>query len=359
MKLIIKQIKPYPLIFQKILKFKNFKKTAKLDWNEFPYSPKKEVVRKIINFLKKNNSLNWYPSIYPEKLLKKIAKYVGTNVSKITAFSGSDSCLELISKIFINKNDKVLIVSPTYDQFRIECLLSEAKIISFIPKNIFKANILELNSIIKKKKIKLVYLANPNNPTGLYYDLKKINFLIKNNKKTTFIIDEAYIEFTDFKSCSILLKQNINNLFVTRTFSKCFGLAGLRLGYCISSNKNIIIINKIKNHKSINSLAQIAGEQTLNHINFYKKKIVTINNLKKELIKKLQKINIEVISTPCNFILIKDKNINKIYNFLEKNKIYVRKLNHLPILKEYLRISIGNKNEINYLINKLNDYKSI
>lgn len=359
MKLIVKQIKPYPLIFQKILKFKNLEKTAKLDWNEFPYSPKKEVVRKIINFLKKNNSLNWYPSIYPEKLLKKIAKYIGTNVSKITAFSGSDSCLELISKIFINKNDKVLIVSPTYDQFRIECLLSEAKIISFIPKNIFKANILELNSIIKKKKIKLVYLANPNNPTGLYYDLKKINFLIKNNKKTTFIIDEAYIEFSGFKSCSILLKQNINNLFVTRTFSKCFGLAGLRLGYCISSNKNIIIINKIKNHKSINSLAQIAGEETLNHINFYKKKIVKINNLKKRLIKKLKKINIEVISTPCNFILIKDKNINRICNFLEKNKIYVRKLNHLPMLKEYLRISIGNENEINYLIDKLNDYKSI
>ena len=66
-----------------------------------------------------------------------------------------------------------------------------------------------------------------------------------------------------------------------------------------------------------------------------------------------------MISTPCNFILIKDKNINRICNFLEKNKIYVRKLNHLPMLKEYLRISIGNEDEINYLIDKLNDYKSI
>ena len=105
-----------------------------------------------------------------------------------------------------------------------------------------------------------------------------------------------------------------------KTFSKCFALASLRLGYCITSKQINFNLNKVKNHKSINSIAQLAGLSTFENISYYKKKIKLINETKKKFVKKLKINNIDVINSPANFILIKSKKKKKLISFLEKKK---------------------------------------
>jgi len=352
MKKIIK-IKPYVLASQKVYTIKNSQKIIKLDWNEFPYSPAKNVKTDLINFLKKNN-INWYPNTYPEELINGIGEFVNVDNNNISIFSGSDSGLECISKLLINKKDLVAIFFPNYDQFRVEANILGAKI-SYINILKHKFNIDKIIKVIKKNIPKLLYISNPNNPLGNFFDEEAISKLIKSFPNTYFIIDEAYIEYSKNYS----LSKNINfplfkNVFILRTFSKCFGLASLRLGYCISNKKNTSLLNNIKNHKSINALAICAGISTFKNINYYQKKIVSIQNSKNNFVNYLIDKKINHIDTHTNFVLIKTDKKKKLLDYLTKNLIFIRDLGHLEGMQKFVRISIGTKSQMNTVINKLN-----
>ena len=126
----ISKLSPYPLTSQKVYQKKYKEKSIKLDWNEFPYNPSPNVINNIKrNINSKSLKLNWYPNTYPKELLAKIAKYNNVKTENICLFSGSDSGLELIAKTFIEKNTSVGIIVPTYDQFRIECIINSARLI--------------------------------------------------------------------------------------------------------------------------------------------------------------------------------------------------------------------------------------
>ena len=322
-----------------------------MDWNEFPYNPSPNVINNIKrNINSKSLKLNWYPNTYPKELLAKIAKYNNVKTENICLFSGSDSGLELIAKTFIEKNTSVGIIVPTYDQFRIECIINSARLIKISLQDIFNLDFEELNIKLKKYKPKILYLAHPNNPTGSIMKNKDLIKLIKIHSNILFIIDEAYIEYSNL--ISLGTQQNLNstkNLIIMKTFSKCFALASLRLGYCITSKQINFNLNKVKNHKSINSIAQLAGLSTFENISYYKKKIKLINETKKKFVKKLKINNIDVINSPANFILIKSKKKKKLISFLEKKKIFIRNLNHLKFMEDYVRISIGTVKDMKFV----------
>lgn len=349
----ISDLKPYPLTSHQIYKKKLQFQSIKLDWNEFPYDPCPKVIMKIKEEISsKSLKLNWYPNTYPENLLRKVASYNNVSKDNICLFSGSDAGLELIAKTFIEKNTTVGIISPTYDQFRIECIINNAKLKKIFFKNLFQSDLKELGLKLKKIKPKIVYLANPNNPTGTMFNNEKLIELIKLNSNILFIIDEAYIEYTNHKS--IATKKNLNdtkNLIVMRTFSKCFALASLRLGYCLTSKLLNTNLNKIKNHKSINSIAQLAGISTLDNILYYKKKIKLINKTKNNFIDKLSSYGINIINTPTNYVLIESVYKDELIKFLESKNIFIRNLNHLKFMNNFARISIGKKSDMIYVAN--------
>lgn len=347
----ISKLAPYPLTSQKVYQKKCDRKLIKLDWNEFPYNPSPNVIKNIKQIINsKSIKLNWYPNTYPEELLAKIASYNNVKIENICLFSGSDSGLELIAKTFIENNTSVGIVVPTYDQFRIECIINSAKLIKISLKDIFNLDFDELNNKLKKLKPKILYLAHPNNPTGSSMKSKDLIKLIKIHNNILFIIDEAYIEYSKLKSLGT--QQNLNstkNLIIMRTFSKCFGLASLRIGYSLTSKLINFNLNKVKNHKSINSIAQLAGLSTFENISYYKKKIKLINVTKNKFVKKLKNHNISVINTPANFVLIKSKKKNELIEFLEKREIFIRNLNHLKFMQDYVRISIGTVKDMKFV----------
>ena len=343
--------KPYPLASQAIYNKKNKKKFIKVDWNEFPYKPCKNVLNKIRNSISSDTyNLNWYPNTYPKELINKISKYIKVSELNICLFAGSDSGLEQIAKTFIKSKNKVGILSPTYDQFRIECVLNDANLKLFFPKNIFNFKIEELIYELKIIKPTIFYICNPNNPTGNHFKRDEIIKMLKLFPRTLFIVDEAYSEYSGEESLANKYTLNkVKNLIIMKTFSKCFGLASLRLGYCISSKEIINTLNKYKNHKSINSIAQIAGIETLKNLSYYVKKIKIIQKTKYKFVSDLHKKKINVINTPANFVLLKTNKKMRLLRYMEQKGIYIRDLGHLKFMNDYVRISISTPENMNLI----------
>ncbi|MFZ8805547.1 MAG: histidinol-phosphate transaminase [Candidatus Calescibacterium sp.] len=341
----IENLQPYKLVSHKAweLTYKkdhhNAKKVIKLDWNESTHLPRhilKEVLRYIINH---QINLNWYPDTDNKILKEKIAKYISVSVDNIQYFNGSDSALEYICRAYIDNKDKVIIVSPTYDNFRIYVEACGGVIKRYYNSNPFTKDIDKLAKFIKEIKPKMLYLVNPNNPTGVLYDKEEIEFLIKRFPRTLFVIDEAYYEFCG--RTVVELVNNFSNIIITRSFTKAFGLGAFRLGYVIADKNIIDVLNKIRVGKGINTFAQIAGIIALDNKEYMEKYVEEVNKSKEYLNKKLKELGVQVIITPANFILVRCKKPSYIVAELEKHNVFVRDLSHLPSLENYIRITVG------------------
>ena len=231
-------------------KVKKFKNVIKLSANEsaLGISPK---AKKIIT--KKHLNLDKYPDAKSQDLRKSISKFYHCNINKIICGSGSDEIIQLICQLFLNKNDEVVLPEYSFLMYRIYSKIVGAKVI-FAKENKFKVSIKE---ILKKtnKKTKIVFIANPNNPTGTYLTkIELIELRKKLNKHILLVIDDAYAEYMknhDYVS-GLELFKNKENVFILRTFSKIFGLASLRIGWGYGSKKIINVLNIIKPPFNVN-----------------------------------------------------------------------------------------------------------
>lgn len=348
----IKRLSPYIPIPHEVWNICD-KDIIKLDWNESSIQPSPKVFQDIKLFLKHGN-LNWYPNTKNYKLLDAIASYANQDSNEyVEIFSSSDSSHENIIDVFLNKDDLICIVSPTYDNFRARANGVGIKTTNFILENNFYLDFVKLDSFIKENKIKLLYLCNPNNPTGNVYDINNIEDLIKKNQNVIFLIDEAYYEFSN-ESVSHLVKK-YKNLIITRTFSKAFGLASFRIGYVISHYENINHINKLRNSKSVSMLSQVAALAALNDLKYMKNYVNEIALAREYFINNLKNININVYeNSKANFVLINTKNSNKLLKYLKDRKIFIRDYNHC--LLDHVRISIGTIEQMKLVFSIIKDF---
>ena len=184
---------------------------------------------------------------YPEvqNLLKLIAKKNKISTKNILLTSGIDSAIKLIIEAFTLKKDRVLILDPTFAMTSIHCRVANLNIIKVGYKKNLEIDLKKLKEKITSK-LKLVILSNPNSPTGTIINNYEIYQILKktNKLKIPVLIDEAYYGFTNQTALKLISK--FNNLIVTRTFSKVFGLAGLRVGFVASNPKNIGYLSKLK-----------------------------------------------------------------------------------------------------------------
>ena len=270
--------------------------TVKLDWNEcnIPFN------EDYLNHLRRSIltvNLSEYPNINNKNLINELSNYCGIDGKNIQIFNGSDSALHYIFATFLNPETKVLIYYPTYTQVESYIQLYSNNLNYSYITDLFGNHEYDFNDIENND---LIYITNPNNPTGKIIEPSEIEKLIIKYPNKLFIIDEAYFEFSN-KTCVNMVK-NYNNLIVTRTFSKAFSLASIRLGYVCTNIKNIDEINKIRNTKEVNSFAQSLGLTALKNINYVKDRISIINNNKEFFIDELKKLNIEFIDSMSNFV---------------------------------------------------------
>ena len=346
----IAKLKPYKLASHKVWEL-NDDEILKLDWNEATIQPSPRVKETLVEFIK-NGHINWYPDTNNTLLLKELSLYCDISVDNIQYFGSSDYLHEYIAKTFIQDNDKVLIVAPTYDNFR-STMESCGGIVDFfyLDKDFTFSNDL-FCATLNRFEPKIVYICNPNNPTGTVYNNDLIEGLVARFQNILFIIDEAYWEFTGI-TCKDLAKK-YNNILICRTFSKAFALASFRIGYVISSAGNINLISKIRNPKNITALSQIAAIAALQNKEYMKKYVKEVNDAKLFFDKGLRELGYNVFGIGGNFSLIKfqDKTSkNKFIEFLEMNKIFIRDYGHIPNMENCVRITIGATRQMEKVLN--------
>lgn len=347
----VDNIEPYIVSKGAELSDKEKEHWLKLDWNEATYQPNPHLLNDIQDFCKNNELFN-YPDVLASELKQHIAEYNKIDYKNIELFNGSDSALNTIFSVFIN-NSNVLLFEPTYTQVKPFITLHGGRIISSEIENIFTSHDYKFEDI---QKADIIYIVNPNNPTGGIMQKATILDLASKYTDKLFIIDEAYSEFSDIT----VIQESIeyNNIIVTRTFSKAFGLAGVRLGYLVSNSNILQLINKIRNSKDINSIAQIAAISSLKNIEYIKDYCKEVNKAKDIFIDQIRNIGYEVADSQSNFVLIKVNDSNRFVEFLNSKKILIRNRNSLINLKNCVRITIGNHFQMDKVIKIIKDYKN-
>lgn len=315
-----------------------------LDWNESNFDLLDNIKFEIGKALDQNVGVS-YPDGDCPKLLSAIEDYLNVSASNVLVYNGSDSALKDVFTCTLDESAVVTILEPEYAQIRTFVQIMGSSIHSIRMDNPYELAVEELlPNLYKNDKL---YLSNPNNPTGRFFSKDEITRIL--DKGVVLFLDEAYVEFAP-ESC-VDLVESYRNLFVFRTFSKGFGLAGFRLGYVVSHVQNIEILQKYRNSKEINAVAQIAAKEALYSLDIYKQRFLEIIDLREDFTRKINNLRFPIVafSSKANFVVIQTTYIQELIEFLECNKVMIRDRRGLYYMDNSARISIGTKEQMQQL----------
>jgi histidinol-phosphate aminotransferase len=297
-------------------------------------------------------NLNRYPDPYQKDLKSAVSRIKGIPSEKIFLGNGSDEIIDLCFRIFCRPGlDKALTFTPTYGMYQVSASVNDIQMVKIPLDENFLINYYDVKPWLSDRKLKLIMICSPNNPTGNCMDRTIIEKIIKNFNGIVFL-DEAYIDFADEPS----FKEGINkypNLIVMQTFSKAFGMASVRVGMAFASPVIIRYFNKMKPPYNISSVNQKTVMQRLQRTEVFKNEVRKITSERKRLSAELKKLRIieRVYPSEANFLLVKVHNAGYIYNYLVEFGIIVR--NRSNIIDNCLRITVGTRPENNKLLKVL------
>ena len=335
------------LFKQKIVKIK-------LSANESALGPSPRAIKE---FNKVSRNLKRYPDSEGVFLRRVLANKFKLDPKRIILGSGSDQIFELICKSFLTKKDEVIVPEFSFIIYRLYSKIYGAKV-KYAKEINFRISI---DNILSKvtKKTKIVFLANPNNPTGTTISKKELLRLRKKLRSNILlVVDDAYFEYVKKKDylSGLNLFSNSKNVIITRTFSKIYGLAGLRIGWGYGPKNLIYALNKVKPPFNINRAALFAAAESIRDVKWLNKEVKHVNRWVKIFYNNFKKLQIETNISYGNFLLVNFNkiraNAKKIFLKLAKDGILVRKMDVYNI-KNSLRITIGNNSENKKFINSL------
>lgn len=321
----------------------------KLNQNESPFDLPEKIKKEILDKLSKTK-WNIYPDFTPQSLYKKVADYYNTLPENILIGNGSNEMIFTILAATVEKGKNVIISEPTFTVYKLISSNLNGNIKRIMLNDDFSFNVSKIKKECKKKG-SITIISSPNNPTGTYLERKYIEEIVESSNGIV-IVDEAYIHFGG--ESVIDLCNKYNNLIVLRTFSKAFGLAGLRIGVMISNKELILQLGKVKLPYNINIFTQITLNTILDNIDYLENNIQYIKEQREKLFSSLNKFSsIKVIPSATNFFCVKTEDSKFVFNELVNNGILVRDVSSYPMLSNCLRISIGKEEENNKLIESL------
>ena len=326
----------------------------KLSANESALGPSPKAVEA---YNKVSKNLKRYPDSNGNILRNIIGKKFKIDKNKVILGLGSDQIFELICKAYLKKQDEVIVPKYSFIIYRIYSKNNGAKVVYSKEKN-FKISVKDIISKVTKKT-KIVFIANPNNPTGTFITKKDLIFLRKKLRSNILlVIDDAYFEYVKEKNYSSGLEifKKSKNVIITRTFSKIYGLAGLRVGWGYASKEIIGVLNQIKPPFNVSRPGLFAATAALKDNNWLNKEIKHINKWNKILFKAFKDMKIETNKSESNFLLINFDRVkissNSVFKKLAHFGILVRKMDVYGIGNS-LRITIGKGDENKKLIKVL------
>ncbi len=328
---------------------------VRLDKNERYNSHKSIIFNKLKNKIS-NDLITSYPEF--NKAYELLSKTLKVRKSNLLFTAGSDQALRSTFELYYKKNKKVITISPTFAMVDIYCKIFNTKQIKIGFDEKLNLKIDDLISSINKQ-VCLIVIANPNSPTGTIISEKNIDIIIKKANKygAKVLIDEAYFEFSKYNCIKKISKYK--NLVIIRTFSKIYGLAGLRCGYVVSNYKIIKEYTAIKPMYEINSIAVKAIETILSNKRIIKSYLNELKISEKAASDFCKENKYKFIKCHANFFHVSfNNNPLKIQNFLKKNMFLIKGGPGTKEYSEYVRISLANKNTILKTLNKIKSFLS-
>jgi histidinol-phosphate aminotransferase len=296
---------------------------------------------------------NRYPDPHQLKVKEKISTIKKIPVNQIFLGNGSDEPIDLLIRAFCEPGiDKVLIPQPTYGMYTVSAEINNVEIKTIKLTTAFD---IDFNAISEAwdEHTKLIFLCSPNNPSGNLLDPEKIKAILDQFEGIV-IVDEAYIDFTNYPGFVPLLKT-YPNLVVLQTLSKAWGLAAIRVGMCFASAEIIAVLNKIKPPYNINIVSQLIALEELHfevRKNRWVSEIITEREKLRQGLSKIDSVK-KVYPSDANFLLVKIANARSVYEALVKKGIIVRDRSNVILCDECLRITIGTQQENQILLNEL------
>lgn len=296
---------------------------------------------------------NRYPDPLQWKIKEKIAANHSIKPTEIFIGNGSDEAIDLLFRIFCEpQKDNILICPPTYGMYEVSANINDVGIKRANLTEDFQLDLSEIESTIDEST-KLLFICSPNNPTGNSLKREEVLNLAKNFNGIA-VVDEAYIHFSNEKS--LLSEINIfPNLVVLQTFSKAWGLAGLRVGLAFANEEIIKLFNKVKPPYNVSEIAQHAILDAFENAENVEKTIAEIISEREKLIENLRGFSFvkKIYPTDANFVLVKTSDAKSIYEFLLDEKIVVRNRNNVELCEGCLRITVGTVEENESLLKSL------
>lgn len=322
----------------------------KLDWNESTVPPPPGVARAIVEFLGGSHPLNWYPDLRADALRKALERYTGVPAEGILVTSGSDAALDLVCRTYLDPGDEAVVASPTYGHFLVFARARGATLTEVQAASPFAVPTGALLDRLRATT-QLLYLASPNNPTGVVTPAEDVERICRAFPSTLVVADEAYHEFCG-ETCAPLVRL-LPNLVVTRTFSKCFSIAGLRVGYLLAGEGVMRELLKLHNPKSVNAVGQVAAVAALEDREFREAYVAEVRAAMEALVAALRERGAEARSTPANFALVRVADPAGLVRALETVGVFVRDRSHIRGFEGIVRVTVGTRAQMEEVVRRI------
>ncbi len=317
--------------------------SVKLDANE----GNKDLFKDLIKDIGDDFYLNLYPDDNYTQLKEAIVNYIGCKIENISVGNGSSELLDLCVKTFVDTNELILSLDPTFSMYSIYAKIVNSRYIGAGEGNDFTINVDDVIKSIEENDPKLTIICNPNNPTGTTIKRDDVLRIVKSTDNVV-IVDEAYMEFSNESVVDEI--ENYDNLIVVKTMSKAFSMAGIRTGYLIANEELVKTIEKVRPPYNLNSISALLATKALKQKD---KMLSYVENLKVErekIYEKLLDMGVKAYKSGANFVFFSSK-VDNLAEKLIDNDVLIRKFGGK--LDNYYRVTVGSPKENEAFLNAM------
>ncbi|MBI2447433.1 MAG: histidinol-phosphate transaminase [Candidatus Omnitrophica bacterium] len=340
----ILNIKPYqpgkPI--EEVQRELGLKKVIKMASNENAIGPSKKAVTAI---KKSISQINRYPDGNCHYLKERLAQRLKVQPSNLIIGNGSDEIIILAVRAFLNEGDEAIIADRTFLVYKLAIIAQNGRVVS-VPMKDFRYDLKEIKKAITEKT-KLVFIANPDNPNGTYVTKKEVEAFLKGLPEDLILFfDEAYYEFVRERDYPDMMRYFKNrNLIIARTFSKVYGLSGLRVGYGISHPDMINYMNRVREPFNVNSLAQAGALAALDDEGHLRQTLELVSRGKEYIYNNLKRLGIRYVPSVTNFILIDvGRDSTRVFEKMLKLGVIIRDMKPWD-MDNFIRVTVGTMDE--------------
>ncbi len=315
----------------------------KLNQNESPYDLPAWLKREILDAFYKE-AWNRYPNVFPTQAIERYAQFLGVPKECVMMGNGSNELIYTIFLATVRRHTSVLIPSPSFSLYEKVATMLEADVIKVAMTAELEFQVKEIIEEAERSKPNLIVLSTANNPTSKSISIEEIEEILANTQALV-LVDEAYIEFSKQQSALKLLERYAN-LIVLRTFSKAFGLAGLRAGFAIANAPLMAELFKPKIPFATSRLVELAVIKLLENYHLVQEAVAAILQERKRLYEALKKIqSVKTHDSDTNFLIIEVENPTSVFNELKARGVLVRDVSSYPLMEKCLRVNVGTREE--------------